>query len=95
MDEMKGIVTWKLGHLGHGKSTLVSIEGELEDIVTNMIVSFVEAVEQKIHVPVLVRCSSGMDQISDVSLNCGSLEECPVSLGVQMAKSFRLIHRVS
>lgn len=95
MDEMKGIVTWKLGHLGHGKSNLVSIEGKLEGVVTNMIDSGVEAVEEKINAPVLVRCSSGVDQISDVSLNCGSLEECPVSLGVQMAKSFRLIHRVS
>ena len=95
VDEMKGIVTWKIGHLGHGKSNLVSVEAELNDTLLDMVRSIgAEAVGEKIDFPVLVRCSSGMDQISDVALTCGSLKECPASVAVQIVKSFRLIHRV-
>jgi hypothetical protein len=95
MDEMKGIVTWKIGHLGHGKSKLVSIEAEMNDTLIDMMESLgSEVVQDKIEFPVLVRCCSGMDQISDVVLSCGSLEEAPASVGVQVMRSFRLIHRV-
>ena len=95
VDEMKGIVTWKIGHLGHGKSNLVSIEAELNDTSFDMLGSLgAEALVERIDFPVLVRCSSGMDQISDVVLKCGSLDECPASVAVQVVKSFRLIHRV-
>jgi hypothetical protein len=90
-DEMKGLVLWKIGHLGHGKSHLVSVEGTLtEDLLDKMEAGG----EGRIDFPVLVRCSSGLDQISDLVLSVGSLEECPVRLGVQIVKSFRLIHRV-
>jgi hypothetical protein len=95
MDEMKGIVTWKIGHLAHGKSNLVSIEAEMNEKLIDMMESMgAEHVQEMIEFPVLVRCCSGMDQISDVVLSCRSLEEAPASISVQIVKSFRLIHRV-
>lgn len=95
LDEMKGMVTWKIGHLGHGKSNLVSIEAEMNDTLIDMMDSLgPEVLQDKIEFSVLVRCCSGMDQISDVVLSCKSLDETPARVGVQIVKSFRLIHRV-
>jgi hypothetical protein len=77
------------------KSNLVSIEAEMNDKLIDMMESMgAEHVQEKIDIPVLIRCCSGMDQISDVVLSCGSLEEAPASVSVQVVKSFRLIHRV-
>ena len=95
LDEMKGIVSWKIGHLGHGKSNLVSVEAEMESVLIDMVNSMgVEHVEETMDFPVLVRCSSGVDQISDINLSCGALKGVPASVAVQIVKSFRLIHRV-
>jgi hypothetical protein len=102
IDEAKQIVSWKIGHLCHGKSSLVSIEAELDSMLSDMMESCnltehqdqMPAVEDKIEFPVLVRLSSKDDQISDVQLSCVALEDVPASIGVQFTKSYRLLHRL-
>lgn len=102
IDEMKQIVTWKIGHLGHGKSSLVGVEADMDSyIVAKMgLPTFLseqhqqQMVADQLELPVLVRCSSKADQISDIHLSCVALEDEPASLCVQATRSFRLLHRV-
>ncbi|KAL3803015.1 hypothetical protein HJC23_011638 [Cyclotella cryptica] len=102
IDEIKHIVTWKIAHLGHGNSCLVSIEADMdshkfEKMGLSPFLSKQhqhQMLEDQIQLPVLVRCCSKMDQISDFKLSCVALEDAPASICVQTAKSFRLLHRV-
>jgi hypothetical protein len=101
-DEMKRLVTWKIGHLPHGKSCLVSIEAEISPTIASLLPlsssltesSSTKVVEEKIQFPVLVRCTSEKDQISDLKLAAVALKSVPASIGVQLTRSFRLLHRV-
>mmetsp|Transcript_22326 Transcript_22326/g.45932 ORF Transcript_22326/g.45932 Transcript_22326/m.45932 type:complete len:365 (-) Transcript_22326:202-1296(-) len=106
-DNIKRIVTWKIGNLAKGKSNLVSVEAELSSAVAKLLVdkksTLKDAViattnnkiiQEKVTFPVLVRCSSDLDQISDLSLDAMDLDSVPASIVLQQTRSFRLLHRV-
>ena len=100
-DSLKRIVTWKIGHLPHGESCLVSAEADLRlsPAVANLVHDNPfnnKAVESKIHCPVLVRCLSEVDQVSDLTLAATPLQnERGVATIVQnRLSSYQLLHRV-
>ena len=105
-DEIKRIVTWKLGDLPKGQSSLVSVEAEIAPSIASLLslssslsdtaasASNNKIVQEKIRFPVLVRCSSELDQISEMSLNVSELESVPASIVLHVTRSFRLLHRV-
>lgn len=96
-DANKRIITWKIGNLPHGESCLVSAEADLTSSVVNVLRDNPfepQALEGKIRCPVLVRCLSEVDQVSDLVLTAVPLERSPARVVQQQMKSYQLLHRV-
>jgi hypothetical protein len=96
-DECKRMVTWKIGTLPHGQSVLVSVEAEISHTMAQLILADDDAkskFNEKIHCPVLVRCSSSSDTLTDFTLSASPWMEDPSNLSLQQAQSYRLLHRV-
>ena len=51
--------------------------------------------DEDIHFPVVMRCTSSEDQISEVDFSAIEAPGQPSSLTVHKAHSFRLLHRLS
>lgn len=96
-DANKSIVTWRVGDLPHGESCLVSAEAEVVPAVADLLRDNpfdVGAADDKVRCPVLVRCLSEVDQVSDLRLSALELEGAPATIVQQQSCSYRLLHRV-
>lgn len=98
-DATKRIVTWKVGNLPHGESYLVSAAAEVSSAVANLmnegLNDATSVIREKVHCPVLVRCSSEVDKVSDIRLSVMPLPDVPSSIArVDHVTSYRLLHRV-
>mmetsp|Transcript_15823 Transcript_15823/g.34245 ORF Transcript_15823/g.34245 Transcript_15823/m.34245 type:complete len:352 (-) Transcript_15823:1366-2421(-) len=91
------IVTWKIGHLPHGESCLVGAEANVSSAVANLLREnpfAPEMAENKIQCPVLVRCLSEVDQVSDLTLSAMALIGEPATIVQNDMRSYQLLHRV-
>lgn len=98
-DATKRIVTWKIGTLPHGESCLVSAEAEVSSTVANLMLEpqydAKKVIKEKVRCPVLVRCSSEVDQVSDLRLSAVALPDVPANIArVNQVTSYRILHRV-
>jgi hypothetical protein len=96
-DATKRIVTWKIGTLPHGESCLVSTEAEVSSAVASLLHEgdAMMVIKKKVHCPVMVRCSSEMDQVSNIRLSVTALPDEPANIArVNQVTSYRLLHRV-
>lgn len=96
-DANKRIVTWKIGHLSHGESYLVSAEAEVSDAVATVLQNNQfnsKVAEDKISCPCLVNCVSEVDQVSDVTMSAVALDGVPATIVQHQTQSYHLIHRV-
>lgn len=97
-DECKRMVTWKIGTLAHGQSVLVSVEAEISHTMAQLLAEYDDIssakFNEKIHCPVLVRCSSSSDTLTDFALSASPWMEDPSNLSLQQEQSYRLLHRV-
>ncbi|KAI2508170.1 hypothetical protein MHU86_6221 [Fragilaria crotonensis] len=86
-DELKRTIKWSVPYLPKGESFMVSALAQLWSTVTNedqMLLKF----------PVLLRCSSNFDQISNVELKAEEADGYPSSVLYSQNFSFRLLHRL-
>ncbi len=83
-DELKRTILWKLDELPKAESFMVSAQAKLWDANT-----------AEIQFPVLLRCSSNTDQISDVEFKVTAAAGYPSSITFTTTHSFRLLHRLS
>lgn len=96
-DANKRIVTWKIGNLQHGESCLVSAEAQVSHAVGEMLRENpfdTKVAAGKIMCPVLVRCLSEVDQVSDLQLMAMALNHNPATIVQNQARSYQLLHRV-
>jgi hypothetical protein len=98
-DATKRIVAWKIGTLPHGESCLVSAEAEVSSTVANLMHEpqhdATKVIKEKVRCPVLVRCSSEVDQVSDLRLSAIALPDVPANIArVNQVTSYRILHRV-
>eukprot|EP00574_Skeletonema_japonicum_P010252 CAMPEP_0201728598 /NCGR_PEP_ID=MMETSP0593-20130828/16455_1 /ASSEMBLY_ACC=CAM_ASM_000672 /TAXON_ID=267983 /ORGANISM="Skeletonema japonicum, Strain CCMP2506" /LENGTH=327 /DNA_ID=CAMNT_0048220757 /DNA_START=146 /DNA_END=1129 /DNA_ORIENTATION=- len=96
-DECKRMVTWKIGTLAHGQSVLVSVEAEISHTMAQLLADddlSSAKFNEKINCPVLVRCSSSSDTLTDFALSASPWMEDPSNLSLQQDQSYRLLHRV-
>jgi hypothetical protein len=96
-DATKRIVTWKNKSLSHGESYLVSVEAEISSALAGLLHEnqfASKVVAEKIHCPVLVRCSSDVDQVSDLVFTATALQGVTVTITQSQVSSYRLLHRV-
>ncbi len=96
-DATKRIVTWKTKSLPHGESYLVGVEAEISSALAGLLHENQFAskiVAEKIQCPVLVRCSSDVDQVSDLVFTATALEGDTATISLNQAASYRLLHRV-
>jgi hypothetical protein len=85
-DGLKRMVKWKISKLERGESLMVAIQGQLWTTPT-------EGVDD-IHFPVLVRCTSTVDQISDLNITAIEADGFPSSVSYTKTNAFRLLHRL-
>ena len=85
-DGLKRIIKYKVAHLPKGESFMVSAQAKLWNALKD---------DEEIHFPVVMRCTSSEDQISNVDFNVTEAPGQPSSLSVHKAQSFRLLHRLS
>ena len=86
-DDLKRTIKWSVPFLPKGESFMVSALAQLWSPVTNedqMLLKF----------PVLLRCSSNFDQISNVELKAEEADGYPSSVLYSQNFSFRLLHRL-
>mmetsp|Transcript_24750 Transcript_24750/g.37517 ORF Transcript_24750/g.37517 Transcript_24750/m.37517 type:complete len:329 (-) Transcript_24750:106-1092(-) len=96
-DECKRLVTWKIGTLPHGQSVLVSVEAEISHTMAQLVADddiSSTKFNEKIQCPVLIRCSSLSDTLTDFALSASPWMEDPSTLSLQQGQSYRLLHRV-
>ncbi|KAL7528594.1 hypothetical protein ACHAWF_002619 [Thalassiosira exigua] len=96
-DATKRTVTWRMGNLPHGESRLVSADADVHASVAGVMHDNpfdAKVAERKVRCPVLVRCRSGNDQVSDLQLNATTLDGVPATIAQQYTKSYQLLHRV-
>ncbi|KAL7541075.1 hypothetical protein ACHAXR_010614 [Thalassiosira sp. AJA248-18] len=96
-DANKRIVTWKIGNLLHGESCLVSAEAEIASAVATLLRDNpfdAKVAEKKIQCPVLVRCLSEVDQVSDLALSAMAIRGDPATIVQHQMRSYQLLHRV-
>jgi hypothetical protein len=82
-DELKRTIIWKLDNLQKGESFMVSAQAKLWEPT------------EDIQFPVLLRCTSLTDQITDVEFKVISASGYPSSITFNTTFSFRLLHRLS
>eukprot|EP00986_Skeletonema_menzelii_P007596 scaffold2983_cov152-Skeletonema_menzelii.AAC.10 len=96
-DDCKRMVTWKIGTLAHGQSVLVSVEAEISHTMAQLLADddlSSTKFNEKIQCPVLVRCSSSSDALTDFAISASPWMEDPTNLSSQQDQSYRLLHRV-
>lgn len=81
-DELKRMVTWKLAELEKGESFMVSAQAKLWVPTT------------EIQFPIMLRCTSSVDQISNVEFKVVAADGYPSSVTFNATHSFRLLHRL-
>mmetsp|Transcript_52873 Transcript_52873/g.112334 ORF Transcript_52873/g.112334 Transcript_52873/m.112334 type:complete len:339 (-) Transcript_52873:239-1255(-) len=95
-DSIKRVVSWKVGRLPHGESRLMSAEAEVSEGVARLLRDnpfSPTLAEETLRCPVLVRCSSESDQVSDLALKVTALEGVPATIVEHQARSYQLLHR--
>mmetsp|Transcript_266 Transcript_266/g.502 ORF Transcript_266/g.502 Transcript_266/m.502 type:complete len:382 (-) Transcript_266:72-1217(-) len=85
-DGLKRVIKYKLASLVKGESFMVSAQAKLWKALED---------DEEIHFPVVMRCTSSEDQISNVDFSVVEAPGQPSSLTVHKAQSFRLLHRLS
>ena len=85
-DGLKRLIKYKLASLAKGESFMVSAQAKLWKALGD---------DEDIHFPVVMRCTSSEDQISEVDFSAVEAPGQPSSLTVHKAHSFRLLHRLS
>ena len=85
-DGLKRVIKYKMASLVKGESFMVSAQGKLWKALGD---------DEEIHFPVVMRCTSSEDQISNVDFSVVEAPGQPSSLTVHKAQSFRLLHRLS
>ena len=96
-DECKRLVSWNIGTLSHGQSVLVSAEAEISHTMAQLVAEddlSSTKFNEKIQCPVLVRCSSSSDNLTDFSVSASPWMEDPSNLTYKLDQSYRLLHRV-
>ena len=95
-DANKRIITWKIGNLPHGESCLVSAEAEISLAVAKLLHGFAPTMaDDRIQCPVLVRCLSEVDQVSDLEVTATALKGVPATIVQHRTRSYQLLHRVT
>lgn len=96
-NECKRLVNWDIGTLAHGQSVLVSVEAEVSHTMAQLLedddLSSMKF-NEKIHCPVLVRCSSISDTLTDFTISASPWMEEPSNMSLQQGQSYRLLHRI-
>jgi Adaptor complexes medium subunit family len=82
-DDIKRMILWRLDELQKGESFMVSAQAKLWERTT-----------EHVPIPVLLRCISLNDPISDIQFRVQSSPEGPSSVAYTTAYSFRLLHRL-
>jgi Adaptor complexes medium subunit family len=82
-DDLKRVIVWKLDELPKGESFMVSAQAKLWEPATD------------IQFPVLLRCMSAADQISDLDFKVTAAAGYPSSITFNRTCSFRLLHRLA
>jgi hypothetical protein len=96
-DATKRIVTWKAQNLPHGESYLVGVKAEVSSALAGLLHEnqfASKVVAEKILCPVLVRCSSDVDQVSDLVFTATALQDAPATITQSQVCSYQLLHRV-
>lgn len=86
-DDLKRTIKWSMEDLPKGESFMVSAQAQLWTTATNedqVLLKF----------PVLLRCSSNFDQISNVELKAEEADGFPATVSYSQIFSFRLLHRL-
>jgi hypothetical protein len=85
-DGLKRILKWKLPALDKGESFMVSAQASL----------YAELEKgQELNFPVLLRCTSSADQISDLDIQVIAATDQPSALTHSKTHDFRLLHRLT
>jgi Adaptor complexes medium subunit family len=82
-DELKRAIVWKLDELHKGESFMVSAQAKMWESTA------------EVQFPVLLRCVSNADQISDVEFKVTAAAGYPSSITFTTSHTFRLLHRLS
>jgi Adaptor complexes medium subunit family len=82
-DELKRTIMWRLDELQKGESFMVSAQAKLWEPAVDL------------QFPVLLRCTSVSDPISDVEFKVTAAAGYPSSITFNTTYSFRLLHRLS
>lgn len=85
-DELKRTIQWKLPDLERGNSFMVSAQLTFWKEQT---------ADAEVQFPVLLRCHSDADQISDAEFQVLAAEGHPSSVTYTTTRSFRLLHRLA
>ena len=86
-DELKRTIKWSLEDLPKGESLMVSVNAELWSAAT-------KEDQVLLRFPVVMRCSSNYDQISNVELKAEEAVGFPSSITCSQQFMFRLLHRL-
>jgi len=84
-DNLKRVVTWTLKELLVGKSLMYVFEIDILSAVHS---------DELPKFPILLRCSSAEDTISNVKVNLEQMQRHPATLFVKTHSSFQLLHRL-
>jgi hypothetical protein len=87
-DELKRTIKWVMPHLPKGESFMVSAEAKLWSDAT-------PEDERNLRFPVLLRCSSRLDQISSADFRATEADNYPAAVQFTRGHSFRLLHRLT
>jgi hypothetical protein len=86
-DDLKRTIKWKVGKLLKGESFMVSAQAQLWSSAT-------KEDQVTLKFPVLLRCSSLDDQISNVELRAVEADGFPSTVSFNRSFSFELLHRL-
>lgn len=86
-DELKRTIKWSVEDLPKGESFMVSAQAQLWSSAT-------KDDQVLLNFPVLLRCSSNYDQISNVELKAEEADGFPSTVSYSQLFSFRLLHRL-
>jgi hypothetical protein len=85
-DDLRRVIIWKLKELDHGSSIAFSAEARVSSLLL---------MDELPKFPVLLRCKSTQDTVSNIQVDCKQLDSAhPVTLNVTLERSFQLLHRL-
>jgi len=88
VDELKRTIKWTMPDLTTGESFMVSAHAKLWTEATS-------DDESTLRFPVLLRCSSSVDQISSIEVRATEADDFPATVSFSRAHTFRLLHRLT